>query len=300
MFGVLNLDKPPGVTSRDMVDQVQRLVRPLKVGHAGTLDPLASGVLLVCVGPATRLVPYLHRYSKTYLAEFLLGVASASDDTETELEPLAHPPQLTQAQVAAALPKFTGRILQTPPAHSAVRVGGRRAYHLARRGVALDLEPREVDVHCLELLALAPERMTLKVECSSGTYIRSLGRDLAAALGSAAVMSGLQRTRIGPFALDAAAAPAALTRETLSAVLLPPRLAVEPLMDAVTVSPDEASLLRRGLAIPEGHAGEAGAEVAACDGSGVLVAITVRQPGGRLAPRLVFPLGNAETRTGHG
>jgi len=133
MFGILNINKPPGWTSRDAVNRVQRLVRPHKVGHAGTLDPLATGVLVVCLGRATRLIPYIQQMPKAYQATFLLGRTSASDDIETEVTELTnnHVPSL--AEIEFALPQFVGRIDQVPPAYSAVKIAGQRAYALARR-----------------------------------------------------------------------------------------------------------------------------------------------------------------------
>ncbi len=268
MFGLLNLDKPAGMTSRDVVNRVQKLVKPVKVGHAGTLDPLATGVLVICLGQATRLVPYIHEFSKTYVAEFLLGVTSETDDTEGELRRVPDAPLLTAGAVETALPRFCGRILQTPPTHSAVKVQGRRAYALARRGADLQLEPREVEVHRLVLREFTPERLTLEVECSSGTYIRSLGRDLGLVLGSGAVMCGLRRTRIGPFGTETALSPDSLTRDTLQAALLPSLQAVAHL-PSVMANPDEVALLRRGLGLqrspPSAASGEADIETTICD-----------------------------------
>ena len=136
LFGLLNVNKPAGVTSRDVVNRVQRLVRPERVGHAGTLDPLATGVLVVCLGPATRLVEYLQRLRKRYRAAFLLGRTSDTEDIEGQVVELAAPPRPTPAQIAAVLPRFLGQIEQVPPAFSALKLAGRRAYELARAGAA--------------------------------------------------------------------------------------------------------------------------------------------------------------------
>jgi tRNA pseudouridine55 synthase len=287
MFGFLNLDKPAGMTSRDAVNHVQRLVYPEKLGHAGTLDPLATGVLVVCLGQATRLVPYLHEFSKTYVADFLLGVTSPTDDTEVDVTPLADAPLPTAEQIRAALPQFTGRISQVPPAHSAVKVQGRRAYDLARRGAEVTLEPREVQIHRLELMEFSPDQMTLEIECSSGTYIRSLGRDLGLAVGSAAVMCGLRRTRIGPFGVDAAINPSYLTRQTLPEAVLPPITAL-PHLPRVSVTEAEVDVVRRGMGLQRPAAESLAGEVALCGPTGELLALGAGSATGRIAPRMVF------------
>src|SRR5436190_8799230 len=199
MFGLLNVDKPSGLTSRDVVNRVQRLVKPHKVGHAGTLDPLASGVLVVCVGPATRLIEYVQRMPKRYLATFLLGRRSETEDIEGAVTELTDTPVPTVEQAHGALPNFVGRIQQLPPAFSALKVDGQRAYALARKGETPDLQPRPIEVYSVELVEYSYPQLVLDIRCGSGTYVRSLGRDIARALGTEAVMSALVRTEIGPF-----------------------------------------------------------------------------------------------------
>ena len=287
MFGLLNIDKPAGMTSRDVVNRVQRLVKPVKVGHAGTLDPLATGVLLVCLGPATRLVSHLHRFSKTYVAEFLLGCTSATDDTEGELQSLDKAPVLTAAQIEAALPQFRGRTTQIPPAHSAVKIQGRPAYKRARRGEQVDIKPREVDIHRLELVAFATDRMTLEIECSSGTYIRSLGRDLGRTLQSGAVMSALRRTRIGPFDVESAVSYSDLTQDRLGELILPARLAVQD-CPAYVVDDDDVQRLRNGRCIVQRDPVVSDAAVALVDRNGELIALAEGVPPAGFAPKLVF------------
>ncbi|MEY3460149.1 MAG: tRNA pseudouridine synthase [Planctomycetota bacterium] len=200
LFGLLNLNKLVGMTSREVVNRVQRLVRPLKAGHAGTLDPMASGVLLVCIGDATRLVSRLQEFSKTYTAEFLLGRSSDTDDSTGNIcihpEPAVRP---TPEQLVEELQQLTGVIAQVPPTFSAVHVGGRRAYQLARRGESPDLQPRDIVVHSIQMHEYSWPKLRLTIECGSGTYIRSIARDLGRKLGCGAVMSELERTRIGPF-----------------------------------------------------------------------------------------------------
>ena len=199
MFGFLNLNKPAGVTSRDVVNQVQRLVRPEKVGHAGTLDPLATGVLVVCVGRATRLTEYVQRMPKHYSATFLFGRQSDTEDIDGQVIELADPPQPKRDQIEATLPKFLGEIQQVPPAYSALKVEGRRAYDLARRGEDVQLAARPVVIYELRIVAYEYPELRLDIVCGSGTYVRSLGRNIARTVGTQAVMSALVRTAIGNF-----------------------------------------------------------------------------------------------------
>ena len=202
LFGVLNLLKPEGITSRDLVNRVQRLVKPAKVGHAGTLDPMATGVLLVCVGPATKLISLLQEGSKTYRTEFTLGMSSDTDDAtgkisvpETPIEPC----QL--AEIVQHLEAMTGNILQVPPDFSAVHVNGQRAYALARRGESVELNAKAVRIDEIKVLDYSWPRLELEITCGSGTYIRSIARDLGLQLGCGALMSRLERTRVGNFSV---------------------------------------------------------------------------------------------------
>lgn len=289
MFGLLNVDKPAGLTSRDVVNRVQRLVRPVKVGHAGTLDPLATGVLIVCLGPATRLASYLHRYPKTYEAEFLLGWHSETDDVEGNLTAAGHVQTVSPDQVREVLGRFTGKIEQVPPAYSAVKVAGRRAYALARRGVPLDLQPRDVEIHRLELTGCRDDRLTVEVECSSGTYIRSLARDVGEALGTGGVLSRLRRTRIGPFDVRESLTFDDLSPAAIRDRLLSPALAVA-MLPSRQANQQEADALRCGRRIALGDTTAASSsEIAVYDASGRLVAVAEEQSGRWLAPRLVFP-----------
>jgi len=233
MFGLLNIHKPSGMTSRDVVNRVQRLVRGVKVGHAGTLDPLATGVLVVALGPATRLVEYVQQMPKSYVGTFLLGRTSDTEDVEGNVVELDDPPQPTRQDVEAALPAFLGMIQQLPPAFSALKVQGRRAYDLARRGEQVELQPRPIEIMRLTVVRYEYPELELEVCCGSGTYIRSLGRDVAHWLGTAAVMSALQRTAIGDFRLTDAMEFDQLTPETIESRLLSPRRAVVQLPTAV-------------------------------------------------------------------
>ncbi len=208
LFGVLAINKPAGKTSRDVVNHVQRLLRAKKrsdtpkIGHTGTLDPMATGVLLLAIGRATRLVEYAHLQRKCYEADFLLGQTSTTLDIEGQVESLVDPTVIDRQPWIDQMQYWRGRIRQTPPQYSACRINGQRAYKLARQGVEFEIVSREVMIHSLELLAFDYPRVTMQIACSSGTYIRSLGNDMAVALGSAAIMSRLVRTRVGSFQLS--------------------------------------------------------------------------------------------------
>lgn len=286
MFGILNLYKPAGVTSRDVVNQVQRLVKPHKAGHAGTLDPLATGVLVVCVGPATRLVEYVQRMPKHYCGEFLLGRSSETDDIEGTVVATPAAPVPTRDALDAALPGLIGEILQRPPAFSALKVQGRRAYDLARRGAAVKLAPRPVTVYRLEILSYEYPRLRLDVECGSGTYIRALGRDLAQAVGTAAVMSALCRTAVGRFRLEEATAADKLTRENIVDHLLPAARAVADLPQ-VQLTAAECERLRCGQAI-ENRERKTATELAALGPDGELAALLTAPTPHQLRPTRCF------------
>lgn len=202
-FGLLNVAKPSGPTSHDVVNAVRRGTGERRVGHAGTLDPLADGVLVLALGRATRLLEYLSASQKAYRATVTLGVTTDTYDAEGEVvakQPL--PPDLSPDALDAALDSFRGTIQQVPPVYSAVKVGGKAAYARARAGEELELEPRTVEISELEVLAFEPPTVKLRVVCSAGTYIRSLAHDLGTALGTGAMLSALTRTASGQFHLD--------------------------------------------------------------------------------------------------
>ncbi|WP_425616379.1 tRNA pseudouridine(55) synthase TruB [Anatilimnocola sp. NA78] len=219
LHGILNVDKPAGISSRLVVTKLEHKLKPLPVGHAGTLDPLATGVLLVCVGRATKLVDYLHRFSKTYRATFLLGQTSDTEDITGEVEVLSDARQPTRAELEAAVPQFLGNLMQTPPAFSAIKVAGRRAYKMARKGRTVEMQPRAIVVHRFELLRYEYPEVEVEIECASGTYIRSLGRDLARAVGTEALMSQLRRTAIGPFIIADSTPPEAICGDSFRPLL---------------------------------------------------------------------------------
>lgn len=202
MFGVLAVNKPSDWTSRDVVNRIQKLVRPSKVGHTGTLDPMATGVLLIAVGPATRLVEFSHAAAKCYEGDFELARASETLDTEGDVQLVEDASAFSEEELLVELENWKGAIEQTPPKYSAINIGGRRAYDLARAGKEFEVPKRRVTIHNLSLESFSSEQMTLQIECSSGTYIRTLGFDVAHALGSSAVMSRLVRTSIGDISLE--------------------------------------------------------------------------------------------------
>jgi tRNA pseudouridine55 synthase len=264
---------------------VQKLVRPEKVGHAGTLDPLATGVLVVAIGGATRLVEYVQQQPKKYLATFLLGRHSDTEDVEGQVVALADPPQPSREQLEAALPQFTGEIDQVPPAFSALKVAGQRAYALARRGEEVQLAARRVTIFGLRVIDFAYPALRLDIECSSGTYVRSLGRDLARAMGTEAVMSALVRTAICPFVLADAISADGLTSESITKQLHPAGAAVRHLLRVELDHGEVTELLhgrplrRPGPVVP--------GEIAAFDLAGELVAILAPRDG-KLWPTRVF------------
>jgi tRNA pseudouridine55 synthase len=215
MNGVVVVDKPRGVTSFDVVATTRRALGVRRVGHAGTLDPLATGVLPVCVGDATKLVPFLMGGDKEYEAEARLGITTDTLDAEGKVTAEMDPAGIGRADVEAALQAFRGAILQRPPMHSALRVNGQRLYDLARQGIEVDRAERPIVVHELALTAFANPTLSLHIRCGKGTYVRSLIADLGAALGVGAHMTALRRTRVGAFTLATAVAPEALGPTTM-------------------------------------------------------------------------------------
>lgn len=282
MNGVIPIDKPVGVSSRKVVDAVARALEMKTVGHAGTLDPLASGVVIVCVGHATRLVDFLHELPKAYSAMFLLGRSSPSDDLETQVLVEVDPVQPDGAAIEAAAAGFCGEILQRPCDYSAVHVEGKRAYRLARKGRAVVLAPKRVRIDQLAITAYDWPRLGLDVVCSSGTFIRAIGRDLAAALGTSAVMESLVRTAIGPFNQRAALPLDAVSPETVRGALLPPLAAVRHL-PMTTLADDVLERAIRGGII---DIGASDLFLAAVDAAGDLVGMCAKHESGhhRLRP----------------
>jgi tRNA pseudouridine55 synthase len=204
--GFLLIDKPSGITSHDAVDRVRRALGTRKVGHAGTLDPAATGLLLMGVGRATRLLRFLGGLPKVYEGSGILGVETTTLDAEGEVTRRS-PVDVTGERLRAAMDSLIGDIDQVPPAYSAVKVGGRKLYEAARKGIAVEAEPRRVHVDRFDLVRLEPPRFDFDLRCSSGTYVRSLVAEVGRLVGSGAHLARLRRTAIGPYGVEDAAPP---------------------------------------------------------------------------------------------
>ncbi len=258
-FGLLNVDKPAGLTSHDVVEIVRRGSRVRKVGHAGTLDPMASGVLVLCLGPATRLSEYVMLSPKRYRAEVCLGATTSTYDTEGEITARYDLGTLDAPQIEAALAAFRGEIQQIPPMYSAIKQGGRPLYKMARAGQEVEREARAVTIHDLRLAEVNLPRITLDVVCSPGTYIRSLAHDLGVALGVGGYLSSLVREASGAFRREAAVPLDSLRDAFVAgdwrAFLLPPELAVAD-WPVVTFQAEDVRRVRSGNPV----AAEAGGE----------------------------------------
>ncbi|MGQ9515958.1 MAG: tRNA pseudouridine(55) synthase TruB [Anaerolineae bacterium] len=238
--GILLIDKPAGLTSHDVVEKVRRLTHQRKAGHAGTLDPLATGLLVVCLGQATRLVPYLIGHDKSYRARLRLGQSTDTYDAEGHITYEHSGPLPDRSQVEAVLPAFLGDIEQEPPAFSAVKVAGEPLYRRARRGEGVSAPSRRVWIDRLELTAWEPPYLTLEIDCSAGTYVRSLAHDIGRRLGCGAFVAGLVRTRSGPFRLEQAVSLEKLARAgQWQGYLLPLDAGLQDL-PAFILTPDEA------------------------------------------------------------
>jgi tRNA pseudouridine55 synthase len=303
MDGVLVIAKPAGPTSHDVVALVRRLAATKRVGHGGTLDPFASGVLPLFLGRATRLVEYHLGDRKGYRATVCFGASSTTDDLEGELTPSAAPAP-SQAAVEGALAGFIGPISQRPPAYSAIKVAGRRAYAMARAGEHVELASRDVTIHSLDLLQwddTDPTRpiAVVDVECSAGTYIRALARDLGEAVGGAAYLGALVRTASGPFRLEDAVSlerareAAGDGPDRLASLLLPVDAGLDELPELVVTDEEVQAIARGQFVRPKSTdvtgllgAGPDG-PIRIRDGAGRLIAIATLTEG-RLAPDKVL------------
>lgn len=205
---IICIDKPLTWTSFDAVKRVRGAllrrmgIRKLKVGHAGTLDPLATGVMIICTGRATKRIDSLQHGVKEYVADLALGATTPSFDLETKIDATYPTEHITREAVEVALKQFLGRIEQVPPSYSACKIDGRRAYDMARKGQEVELKPKVLVIDEIELLDFAPDAIRIRVVCSKGTYIRALARDIGRALGSGAHLTGLRRTRVGDITID--------------------------------------------------------------------------------------------------
>jgi len=290
MVGILIVNKPAGMSSRRVVDIVARRAGTKRVGHAGTLDPLASGVLVVCLGWATRLVPFVQDRPKSYRARVLLGRRSDTDDVTGAQTEVPDAPRPTRAAVETTLRTFVGEIMQVPPQFSAVHVGGQRAHKMARRGKSVPLEPRPVQIHGITLVEYEYPQLVLEIECGSGTYIRSIARDLGHDLGCGVLLSELVRPRIGDFSLAGAVAIDNLETRPIAELLLPPLAAVADLPRHKLKATDCEQLTRgRPLLCPAGCRYPAGGVVALIDAAGQLQALAEHDAEEHLLrPRQVF------------
>ena len=277
--GLLLVDKPAGITSHDVVSIVRRAARTRRVGHTGTLDPFATGLLVVLVGRGTRLIPYVEGEPKVYEATIRLGVETDTDDsTGSVIREMAAP---SDAAIAAALPALTGVIDQVPPSYSAKQVEGRRAYDAARKGAPLDLPAVPVTVHEWTVLGREGDDLAVRVSCGTGTYIRALARDLGRMTGSAGHLSALRRLRSGGFDVSQAVTIADLKAGEFE--LTPLKSAIPSIAERIL---DESELGR----VSHGNAIDARDEVgrvALLDDNGELVAVAERE-GAQLRPRLVL------------
>ncbi|HEU4480575.1 MAG TPA: tRNA pseudouridine(55) synthase TruB [Actinomycetota bacterium] len=253
MDGVLVIDKPSGVTSHDVVDEVRKRLSTKRVGHGGTLDPGATGVLLIGIGKATRFLSYAQAAPKRYAAVVRFGATTSTLDAAGEVLTSASTVDLTRADVERVLPRFVGNIEQVPPMVSAVKVGGERLYQKARRGEEVERSARSVTIHDLEVTSFTPgdpAEMTIDVRCSGGTYIRSLAGDIGEALGCGAHLSSLRRTEAGGFGLEEAIAPEEVTPERVK-----PLSEVVRDLPKVMVDEQAAALVANGRPLDPGDAG---------------------------------------------
>ncbi len=287
--GLVLIDKPAGITSFRTLETLKHRLGTRKVGHTGTLDPFATGLLAALTGAFTRLCPLFMDLDKSYEAELTFGATTDTLDPDGEITAEGDPPGPEEIQ--KAIPRFVGRIEQVPPAFSAVNLEGRRAHQLARRGEQPRLSAREVTVHAIRLLGYDPPRLRLQVDCSKGTYIRSLARDLAEACGSCAFVSRLRRLRLGDFRVEEAVEPERFDPEAhvQPAARFVPRLGTAGVR-VVGVRPGVAARIASGgppseELFTEGLSGEG--VYAALDGERLLALLERRQ--GRLRYRAVFP-----------
>ncbi len=289
MLGLLLVDKPRGLTSHDVVQIVRRLTHTRRVGHTGTLDPMATGLLVLLIGPATRLARFAEQQRKSYHAVVRLGVETTTYDAEGEIV-ATRPVDLDVATIEAALHRFRGEIEQRPPRFSAIKIGGEPLYRRARRGEAVEAPPRRVTIHRLELVEWAAPFLTLTMTVSKGTYVRSLAHDLGKVLGCGGSLHALRRTAVGPFRLEEALTVEKLRRMAgegrLTEALLPPERLIAT-MPPLTLTAGEEEAVRHGRTITRDHPAAPYLRAHAEDGS--LVAVLVPVGAGKWRPTLVLP-----------
>ena len=292
--GVILLNKHTGISSNQADQKIKKILslRKVKIGHIGTLDPLACGVVIICAGTARKLVDFIHQQEKAYTVSFLLGRSSPSDDFETEIILEDQPYQPSLQEVEKSLQTQRGTILQVPCSYSAKKIAGKRAYKLARLGKQVVLQPKEIHISQLEITAYEWPRLELSLVCSSGTFVRALGRDIARRVGTSAVMETLVRTAVGPYVLDEAIKFSEITRDKtgkqfIEAALHPPVSAL-PHLHKRTLSQAEIEHAARGGHLPD-QPGTAHDMVAALDENGALLGIlrVLNRGGWRLRPNFI-------------
>ncbi len=297
MEGVVNINKPSGMTSHDVVQHVRRIFGEKRIGHTGTLDPLATGVLVLCIGQATRIAQYLEAGEKEYEAVMRLGITTDTLDAEGRILETRSSPVPERDVIVSLMQRFMGTIMQRPPAFSAVKIAGIPSYKLAREGKAKPNKPKPVAIHALELAAYDYPFMSIRVRCSKGVYIRSLCADMGDALGTGAHVAKLQRTRSGQFSIKNAIAPGELADMAADGTV---EQAITTIDDALSHVPPiplaeaEAARVAHGdkVSCPfEPVAGEKNGLVRLHDPLGRLLALA-RLEGGILRPELVFSAGS--------
>lgn len=291
--GILLIDKWSGWTSHDVVARARRLTGQRKIGHTGTLDPMATGLLVLCLGNATRMVEYMTRHDKRYVGTIALGATTTTDDAEGEVVEKRPVPWMGDGELRELERRFTGELQQRPPAFSAVKVAGQRSYAVARRGGTPVLEERPVRVDELVLKVAGPGELAIEVQCGPGTYVRSLARDIGEALGCGAHLAALRRTVCGAFTIENAVTLDALEELVaageLEASLLAPD---EGLRDAgaAVVTVERGKQLRQGMMLAPLAAGMRPAAVArAYDTGGAFLGVAAVDAGGQIRPVKMFP-----------
>ena len=288
MNGVLNIDKPAGMTSHDVVGRVRRIAKQKRVGHSGTLDPDATGVLVVCLGTATRIADLLADAGKRYRCKLVLGAETDTEDASGTVTAETDASAVVEADLRAVLPVFTGDIMQVPPMVSAVHHEGKRLYELARAGITVERQARPVTIDMLHLIEFQPgprASAILEIACSKGTYIRTLCSDIGRSLGVGGHMGSLRRTAVGVFTDDAAVPLDTLDADVLAASLVPPAQALD-LPRVVLAETALVDDIRHGRSVPSVDIDE-GTVVQILDGAGELIALA-RSVEGRLRPYKVF------------
>jgi tRNA pseudouridine55 synthase len=288
LHGILLVDKPKGWTSHDVVAKTRGMTRQRKIGHTGTLDPMATGLLVLCLGDATRLVQYMSEHDKRYTGEITLGIATDTDDAEGTVLETRTVPKLSEPALRALEQRFTGSLSQRPPAYSAVKVAGQRAYTVARGGGTLELAERAVTVDSIRLRQLTSDRLQIDVHCGPGTYIRSLARDIGMVLGCGAHLSELRRTSVGLFGIESAWTLEGVTQiaasDRLADIMLQPDEGV-PEMPAAIVAEANAGLLWHGQVVRIAAAIESEpCSARIYSASGMFVGIGHLDPSGSLRP----------------